>query len=200
MSGLGYLHTTMSIVSLHTRRHLFRHMIAAGMAALYLVMVFSPLASFAMHGTKSGARVIRECSGDCNICGCSPESRAAHTCCCARKKQLQDHTHDHDQDGASDCCSTKPEQHARVHEDSADSTPDCCMKEAAPQDPVIISCSCPCGNGKQTALSISSSSEVLLYHFTEQFTIPHTDTTFSNLTPRLTSRLGEPPDPPPQNS
>jgi hypothetical protein len=190
----------MSIESLHTRRHLFRHIIAAGMTALYLLMVFSPLVSFAMHGTKSVAVGIRECVGDCNLCGCSPESRAAHTCCCARKKQLQDHTHDHDQDGASDCCSKKPEQHARVHEDPADSTPDCCTKESAPQQPVIISCGCPCGGEKQSALTIAGTSEVLPFRFTERFSIPDTKTTYSNLTHRLTSRFGEPPDPPPQNS
>ena len=81
-----------------------------------------------------------------------------------------------------------------------DSTPDCCAKESAPQKQVIISCGCPCGNGKQSALTIAGTSEVLPFRFTEQLTIPDTKTTYSNLTHRLTSRLGEPPDPPPQNS
>ena len=45
----------------HTAKSLLRHIIAAGMTALYLLMVFSPLASFAMHGTKSAAMGIREC-------------------------------------------------------------------------------------------------------------------------------------------
>ncbi len=184
----------------HTAKSLLRHIIAAGMAALYLLMVFSPLASFAMHGTKSAAMGIRECIGDCNLCGCSPESRAAHTCCCAKKKQQQTHAHDDHQDGASDCCSTKPEQQARVPEHGDDSTPDCCAKESAPQKPVIISCGCPCGGEKQSALTIAGTSEVLPFRFTEQLTVPDTKTTYSNLTHRLTSRLGEPPDPPPQNS
>ncbi len=190
----------MSKLPSHTEKALFRRIIAAGMTALYLLMVFSPLASFAMHGTESAAMGIRECVGDCDLCGCSPESRASQTCCCARKKQQQAHAHDDHQDGASDCCSTKPEQQARGGEHGDDSTPDCCAKESAPQKQVIISCGCPCGNGKQSALTIAGSSEVLPFRFTEQLTIPATTTTYSNLTHRLTSRFGEPPDPPPQNS
>jgi hypothetical protein len=168
----------MSTVSLNTKRHLLRHIIAAGMMALYLMAVFSPLASYAMHGSTSVAMGIRECSGDCNLCGCSPESRASNTCCCSKKRTQQAHAHEEDRDGESDCC----------------------KKESAPQKPLIISCGCPCGSGKESALTTSSSSEVLPFHFTEQFTPLHTDTTFSNLTQHLTSRLAEPPDPPPQNS
>ena len=190
----------MSNLPAHTAKELFRHMIASGMTVLYLLVIFSPLASFAMHGTKSTSVGVRECSGDCNLCGCSPESRASHTCCCSKKRQQQAHAHDDHQNGESDCCSKKHEQDARVHEDAVDSTSDCCKKDSAPPKPVIISCGCPCGGEKQAALSTASTSEVLPFRFTEQFSIPDTKTTYLNYTHRLTSRLSDPPDPPPQNS
>jgi hypothetical protein len=174
---------------------MLRQIIAAGMTALYLMIIFTPLASFAMSGTKSAAIGIRECTGDCDLCGCSPESRASHTCCCSKKRQQQAHAHDDNQEGASDCCNKKSEPHP-----TADKTADCCKKDSAPKKPVIIACGCPCGNKKQAPLSTGSSSEILPFHFTEQFTIPETNTTFSNLIQRLTSRLREPPDPPPQIS
>jgi hypothetical protein len=186
----------MSSRSTHRAKHLFRHVIAAGITVLYLLTIFSPLASFAMHGSKSTAMAIRECSGDCNLCGCSPESRASQTCCCSKKRAQQ--AHDHDQDGASDCCSKMPDQQASTHEHVDNSTPDCCTKVSAPQKPAIISCGCPCGNGKQPALSISSSSEVLPFHFSGQFTTRHTTTSFFTLTHLLTTRHSEPPDPPPK--
>lgn len=148
------------------------------MTALYLAMIFSPLASFALQSTGTAPVVVRECSGDCNLCGCSPESRAANTCCCARKRQQQAHVHD--------------------EEDS--DTPDCCKKEQGGIKETVIACGCPCGNGEQAALSASGGTlEVLPFHFIESFCVPHTVSTFSSLTHRLASRHGEPPDPPPQN-
>jgi hypothetical protein len=155
----------------------FRHIIAAAMMALYLTIIFSPLAPFATHSTDAAPMAIRECSGDCNLCGCSPESRAANTCCCSKKRQQQAH----------------------IHEDVEADEPECCKKERADKK-TVIACGCPCGNGKQDALSASGISELLPFHFTEQFSIPHRYTTFSNLTKRLTSRHVNPPDPPPKLS
>ena len=164
-------------LSAHTARCSFRHTIAAIMTALYLAMIFSPLAPFAMQSTGTAPVVVRECSGDCNLCGCSLESRAANTCCCSKKRQQQTH----------------------IHDDGKDETADCCKKDSVAKM-TVIACGCPCGDGKQAALSSSGTSEILPFHFTEQFSIPHTDTTFSNPIYRLASRHGEPPDPPPQNS
>jgi len=165
----------MHIPSAHTVKRSFRHIIAAGMTALYLAIIYTPIASITMHSPDTPPVAVRECSGDCNLCGCSPESRANHTCCCAKKRQQQAHIHGDDEDGTADCCKKKP-----------------VGKKA------VIACGCPCGSGKQAALSASGTSEVLPFHFTEQFSIPHTDTTFTNLTQRLTSRFGAPPDPPPK--
>lgn len=167
----------MSILSTHTVKHSFRHTIAAGMTVLYLAIIFSPLASFAMQSTGTAPVVSRECSGDCNLCGCLPESRASNTCCCSKKRQQQAH----------------------IHEDGEDGTPDCCKKKHV-EKKTVIACGCPCGSGKQAALSASGTSEVLPFHFTEQFSIPQTETTYSNPTQQLSSRFGEPPDPPPKHS
>jgi len=165
----------MSALPSHTDKYAFRQIIAAGMTLFYLSLVFSPLVSFAMHGTKASITVTRECTGDCNLCGCSPESRASNTCCCSKKRQQQAHTHEDDEDGTADCCKKKPAEKKTV-----------------------IACCCPCGGGKQTAMSSSSSFEVLPYHFTESLGIPHSVTSFSPLIHRLTTRLSEPPVPPPK--
>src|SRR5450631_3906503 len=113
----------MYILSSHTATHPSRHILAAGMVALYLAIIFSPLASFATHSTNAAPVFARECSGDCNLCGCSPESRASNTCCCSKKRQQQ----------------------ARAHEDNKDGTPDCCKKKPV-ETKTVIACGCPCGN------------------------------------------------------
>jgi len=166
----------MPILPAHTAKHSIRHIIAAGMAVMYLTIILGPLAPFAMSHAGTATAVIRECSGDCNLCGCSPESRASNTCCCAKKRQLQAH----------------------VHEDEDSDTPDCCKKERGGAKETVIACGCPCGNGKPTTLPTGSSSEVLPFHYSKQFNPPHTATSFSSLTQRLASRHGEPPDPPPK--
>lgn len=164
----------MSSIPAHTVKRSIRHIIAAGMTALYLAIVFSPLAPFATHSTDASPLAIRECSGDCNLCGCSPESRASNTCCCARKRQQQ----------------------AQLHEDGED-TDDCCKKEPAKKK-TVIACGCPRGSGKQAALTVSGASEVLPFHFTERISLPHSVTSFFSLIHHLTSRHSEPPDPPPK--
>ena len=157
-------------------RLMFRQVIAAGMTALYLAIIFSPLAPFAMPSTNATPLTYRECAGDCNLCGCSPESRATSTCCCI-KREHQAHIHEDDEEGTPDCSKMKPVEKKSV-----------------------IACGYPCGSGKQAALSTAGAFELLPFLFTEQFSIPPTDTHYSILTQRLTSRHGEPPDPPPKLS
>ena len=172
----------MSTQPTHTVRKPLRRVTAVFMTAFYLLTLLSPLASFAMHGTKSAAAAIRQCIGDCDLCGCSPASRAAHTCCCAKKRMQQNQTQLHDQ------------------HDGDDDELECCKKERAESRKTVIACGCPCGDGKPAALLTSGTSEVLPFHFTDRFIVPSIDTTFSNPAQRLASRLSEPPDPPPQNS
>ena len=161
--------------SQHISQRMLRRPLAAGMVTLYLAILFSPLASFATQSAMSSPVAARECSGDCNICGCSPESRATNTCCCSKKRQQQAHLHDDGQEGTADCC-----------------------KKKTVEKKTVIACGCPCGDGKQASLSTGSSTEILPFHFTEQLHVPHTETTYTTLTQRLTARHGEPPDPPPK--
>ena len=166
----------MTSAPLHTVRLVLRHIIAVGMMTLYLMSIFSPLASFAMNGTDSAATAIRECSGDCNTCGCSQESRAANICCCSMKRQQQAHLHD----------------------DIDADEPECCKKEREESRKTVISCGCPCGNEKQFLLSSVSTSEVLPFHFSETFGRSTADTIFTNPAHRPTNLHGETPTPPPK--
>jgi hypothetical protein len=170
----------MSTKPTHTTRKPLRRLTAAFMTAFYLLTLFSPLASFAMHGTKSAVMAVRECTGDCDLCGCSPASRTAHTCCCAKKRMQQNQVQLHDHDAAED------------------DVLECCKKERAENRKTVIACGCPCGDGKPSALSTVNTSEVLPFHFREKLNVPSTDTAFFNPSQRLTSRHGEPPDPPPK--
>jgi hypothetical protein len=172
----------MKTVPAHTVRRSYRNIIATFLTALYVLILLSPLAPFAMNSAEAARAVVRGCSGDCNICGCSPESRASHTCCCAKKRMLQNQVQLHD------------------HNDGEDDAPECCKKERAESRKTVIACGCPCGNGNQAVLSVNGTSEVLPFHFKEIFSIAHTDTIFSPITHRLTSRHCEPPDPPPKLS
>jgi len=159
----------------HRQKNLSRRLMASGLAVMYLLVVLSPLMSLPFHSLSSAHAATGECSGDCSICGCSLENRANKTCCCAQKLKQQTYAHEEDQDNTSDCCKKKPVEKK-----------------------TIIACGCPCEKGKQTALSISATSEVLPFHFTEQFSTPHTETTYANPIHRLTSRHVEPPEPPPR--
>ncbi len=170
----------MSTASAHTIRRPFRHVTSAVMTVLYLLVLLSPLAPSAAHSLGAAGALARQCSGDCNSDGCSAASRINGTCCCSKKKQQLAHAH--------------------AHDDAEAEVSECCKKDR-PEKKTVIACGCPCGNEKQTILSTSgSTSEVLPFHFSERFVIPHTDTIFPNLPQRLTSRVSEPPDPPPQNT
>lgn len=167
----------MDISSKHTQKIFQRQLKAALLATIFSLMVVIQLVPVCQQTVPPPQAIPVECSGDCNLCGCSPQSRASNTCCCSKKKQQQTH----------------------VHEDGEDSSPDCC-KQKPIKKKTIIACGCPCGNGKQAALSVGGTSEVLPYHFTEQFRITHTDTTYTSPTRRLTSRYIKPPVPPPRQT
>jgi hypothetical protein len=176
---MAILNNIMCNSSAGNKQNIFsRRLMAAVMAVLYILVVFSPVASLSIHPASTAHATEIECSGDCNICGCSLESRTNKTCCCSKKREQQMH----------------------APENSEADTPDCCRKASVPQKQVIISCGCPCGGGKQSVMSTAGSLEVLPFHFTENLIIPHSETSFSPHTNRLTSRHGEPPDPPPKLS
>lgn len=159
----------------HKQKNSSRRRMATVLAVIYLLMVFGPLASLGFHPATSAHAANGECSGDCSICGCSLKSRADNSCCCAKKRQQE---HEHDDVGTADCC----------------------KKEPAPQKTVIAKCGCPCDSSKTSSLENSLISELIPCQFTENINVPHGNTRHILQTYLVTSRLIEPPDPPPRQS
>jgi hypothetical protein len=211
----------MSDPSAHTAKRSMRRMIAASLTVIYLVIALSPLAPFAMYSKVVAHAVTGECSGDCDICGCSLESRANHTCCCAKKKQMQ--AHDAMSPTCEHCASKAATAPATVKGGcNAASQPaepvvaknDCCAKkrqhqhdgdvqgiqhtEERSRNETVYKCGCPCGKGKLLALASAGSSELLPYIYSERTGPSHEDTRYSNLSQRMASRHAAPPDPPPR--
>lgn len=145
------------------------------LTAIYLLITISPLAPIAMRSKSVAHAVTGECSGDCDICGCSPERRASRTCCCWQKKLQHDRTRHEDEKGTASCCKTKPGGKK-----------------------VEIACNCPCGSGKLLALWGLEKIQHLPFRFASGIPIPQENTTETATPERLTSRHGEPPDPPPK--
>jgi hypothetical protein len=150
----------------------FRFIVAPLLLAIYLLITMSPLAPMALKSPRLAHAITGECSGDCDICGCSPERRANHTCCCCLKKK---HQHDHDEENV----------------------PDCCRKKHRGGKPALT-CNCPCGSNKQLGLWGSEKLEQLPYHFTEGKPVFQESSLVSLNPDCLTSRYLDPPDPPPK--
>jgi hypothetical protein len=188
---------------------------------IYLVITLTPLAPFAMHSKMVAHAITGECVGDCDICGCSPESRANHTCCCAKKKQKQA--------GlakliAGECCAPKVSDAPTAVKGSccaASQTAepvvaknDCCArnkryqhdenvqesqhKEERSKNETVYKCGNPCGKGKLFALAGVGTPELLPYIYSLIIAPHHDDTHYSHLSQRRASRHADPPDPPPK--
>ena len=155
--------------------HPYRGFVAAVLLAVYLMISLSPLSSLALHSKSFAHAVTGECSGDCDICGCSPENRAAKTCCCSKKRTQQAANHVID-----------------------DTTPDCCKKKTSTTTASIASCGCPCGGHKQVALAGVGSFEIIPFKFILNDTRGYDHTCFNSSEKRLTTRHTDPPDPPPR--
>ena len=153
-----------------------RNILALALTVMYLVITMSPLAPLAMHSKVIAHAVTGECSGNCDICGCSPERRANHTCCCYLKKQR--------------------EQHAREERDAK--VPECCKAKQTKKKETAITCNCPCGSSKQLAFSGAAKIELLPDQPAAHICPPRETPQYSSLVRRLTSRHGVPPDPPPK--
>jgi hypothetical protein len=173
------LHMKRSIFNSHTEWQTKRTVIASVLTLIYLLILLSPLASPALYSQPGADALPGECSGDCVTDGCSIESRAGKNCCCARKKL----------------------QHSQLeHSDKMASTQECCKKNTLTKKTVIISCGYPCKDGKHVVMSANDSSDLIPFYFTESCNISHSATTFTYNLARLTSRHGDPPDPPPKLS
>ncbi len=177
-----------------------RYITSLFMTAIYLLIVFTPLAPCAMQSKRIAHAVTGECSGDCRVDGCSVERSAAHTCCCWQKKQ---HDAD-DHHSTSDVCDTHPSASTTVahngascceahvdHEDGSVSRP------ATQKQRTTTISSSPCGSGKLSALLNVEAAQHLPFFFTGEIPSPGQSTLIVTPPDRLTSRYGDPPDPPP---
>jgi len=175
------------------------------LTTVYMLVVMSPLAPLAMHSKVVAHAVTGECSGDCDICGCSIESRASKTCCCTKKRRQQLSIAE---TAAMPCSPSQPAS------SPAPQNKFCCVKSAQQLDNdhdhfqkpereetktvTVFKCGCPCGKGKLLALAGFGSNELLPINDLERIEIPHEETLYADLSHRLASRHGEPPDPPPR--
>ena len=151
-----------------------QHIIAGFMTLLLLVIITSPLSTLALQSNTIAHALLGECTGDCNICGCSPERRASHTCCCWRKKLAQN-----------------IEQHEHKN--------GCCKKSKNHKTVTIASC-CPCGNGKKHIWLGGNGFEFLPYHFAEKILTRQEDEQYHHTPANLVECTCEPPVPPPKQS
>jgi hypothetical protein len=146
------------------------------MMAIYLSISLSPLTSTVLRSKTVAHALTGVCAGDCDICGCSPESRASKTCCCAKKKQQLAAEHLHDV------------------------LPDCCKKSPQQKGTVMLSCGCPCGSGKAQFAGPGKVGEIMPYYFTVKLAPAWREAFLTLFNPSFHSRLAEPPDPPPRQS
>ena len=147
-----------------------RNIVALILTVIYTLIIMSPLAPLAMKSPRVAHAVTGECSGNCDICGCSAERRANRACCCFMKKKLQ---HDHK------------------------NVPDCCKKKKRPKM-TMLSCNCPCGDNKMPGLAGAERTEVLPYRFAQNSISLFENTLFFSSEDRLTDLHADPPDPPPK--
>ena len=155
-------------------KRLPRDIIAGVLTVLFLAINFSPLATLVVRSKTIASAIAGECSGDCDTCGCSVESRASHSCCCRQKR-------------------AKNQQHAG-HEGS-----DSINHEKKQHDTeTTLSCNRPCGSGKLLAWWGMQKYESLPYQFSGLIYSPQEGQLFPSFHPQLTTRYCEPPKHPPK--
>ena len=188
---------------------------------IYLLIVISPVAPLAMNSKTITHAITGECVEDCRICGCSPEAKANHTCCCAKKKPMEAAAKQPNKKSClpkavaasesakksgcaasqpvealvekNDCCAkNKQHQHDEIVQEASHN------QEQSNTGTTVLKCGCPCGKGKQLALTGFGPNELIPVITNERIKISHITTLFADLTHRMASRHGEPPDPPPR--
>jgi len=197
----------------------FRELTAIVMMAVYLLIVLSPLAPFAMYSKAIAHAVTGECSGDCTICGCSVESRANQSCCCAKKKQQDKLSAGLQKPAAAkrsccaeskpvapkkDCCAAskpvvpKKECCAKSGQHSHDeNVQELNQKQQPSKNETVYKCGCPCGKSILFALA-AGSSELMPYFYADTLVPSQALSLKFTYVHRMTSRHAEPPDPPPK--
>ena len=185
-----------------------RYIASLLLTTIYLLIVFSPLAPLAMQSELVVHAIIGECSGDCRIDGCSLERSADHTCCCGQKKRheiVDSHNHSN-----ADVCDTHPALPTEFSKKGssdftvqAQDTHECTVESESVSSPAsqkksaTTVSSIPCGSGKLFALSSVETTYHLPFFFTGEIPSPVQSSLTFTPPDRLTSRYGDPPDPPP---
>jgi len=191
----------------HTPGRPFRQVVTVAMAVIYLLIALSPLSTLAMQSKRIAHAVTGECSGDCEVCGCSVESMANHTCCCWRKKRQQCGMADLADKGCAmkvaaspakphvdecDLCADKKHH----HQDEADQR--LLQEGKTPKTQTVFKCGCPCGKNSVLALWGGINYEIIPYRFAGAITPPAKTRSCRDYSRSLMSRHGDPPDPPPK--
>ena len=201
-----------------SKKRVNRKAIAGVLTVIYVLIMFAPLAAFATHSNIFTRAVHGECSGSCDADGCSLESRANHTCCCAQKKLQQ--TGIVPKPTTGDCCAAKVAATPPVVKSACCAAPkiekpvvaknDCCskgsdkktggtvQKEKSTKTELVFKCGNRCGTDKQFVLAGAGTSELLPYKYSQRIAPPHEGTRYFNYPHRMISRHSDPPDPPPR--
>ncbi len=202
-----------------SKKRVNRRTIAGVLTVIYVLIMFAPLAAFATHSNIFTRAVHGECSGNCDIDGCSLESRANNTCCCAQKKQHQAGIVPKLSTG--DCCTAKSATPPPVAKGGCCAVPkvvkpvvaknDCCskdsknkteegsvQKEKNTRTELVFKCGNRCGTGKQFVLAGAGTSELLPYIYSQSIAPSHKGTRYFTFPHNMISRHSEPPDPPPR--
>ncbi len=187
-----------------------RYIASLMMVIVYLTIVFSPLAPIAMKSKLVAHALTGQCSGDCRIDGCSVERSAAHDCCCWQNRNKTDLASKSARPSGG-CCSVKhdatlpkmvasccaPRNHAE-HEEG-ESVTSASEESSSDDGPARVTISGrTCGSGKFFALLGMENIQHLPSNFVRIAPIQMEILTSSTMHERLTSRHGDPPDPPPK--
>lgn len=196
-----------------------RHITARFLMVLYLLIALTPLSPLLLQSAHIAHAVTGECSGDCDIDGCSLESRANHICCCRQKKMKKSGMQQVAVSGSccvpaaqvivvtgacfpppapkvpSSCCATTADNN---HDQTAAEK----VIETEPKQndasQTIFKCGTPCGKNKVLALVKLTTDEIIPYDFVAAMP-PSILSIHAILSPPpLSSRTIEPPEPPPR--
>jgi len=163
---------------------------ASILLTIYLVVSLSALVPLALSSPHIAHALTGECTGNCDIDGCSLEARRNHTCCCWQKKLrvMRNQT--------SPSCSAGQ---------TTASPPHCTAEGEHPHDngssTPVYRCGDPCGKRSPLPFMLSPSQEITppdIVNYTAHLT--GGDLLLSSRCHPLFSRDREPPDPPPRLS
>lgn len=185
---------------------------------LYILIALTPLSPLMLNSALIAHAVTGECSGECEIDGCPLESRSNHTCCCWQKKLKSSVAHKSPQTPpccvpvmpvtavTDPCCAPPAPQQApwsattvdHYHDQTTTETGAANEPEHNETTKTVFKCGSPCGKNKVLALVKLTTDEIIPYHYTHDIIKLH-ESKQTLLTPEsLTSRLPEPPEPPPR--